>query len=1192
MRADALSGIGHGITNGVAVIAAGAGKYAFLAQVEAMENDYDLPRGVESRRNPLLNASIYWMSDLSVHNVDEHVANMKKGGFRMALIYCSGMFLNERAYTHYGNYDLNTERFPNGYDDLRAVLAKIRAAGVTPGFHTLQTFIGFKSRYVTPEADPRLNVKRYFTLERPLPADGATCDVYVTQNPVDAPMHPMCRILKFGTELMRYEGYTTTPPYRFTGVERGHFGTKVKEHGRGYTGGILDVCECTATSCCIDQNTSLQDEIADKIVKVYDCGMEFLYFDGSEDVNAPCNVNISLSQWKVARRCGKMPLFTEGCAKTHFGWHLQSGANAFDVFPPEVFKEKIIEYPYRAAQRLAKDFTRVDFGWWGIRAKTPKSIGTQPDMWEYGTSKAAAFDCPATMQMNLHRVRANGRMDDLFETVRRWEDVRAKKWLTPEQKEMLKDPKREFHLYLPSASAKDTARQANYHLPSTNYQLVEWNQLDVAGGKWTDVRAFLFECNGKRIVAYWHTHDRARLVFAQPLDGTASLDTAGVKYFETALSAEAVRAAFASASIHQQPSTNCQLSTTSYQLSPRHIPKRIMGRDYWPALYKYRDWLSGAKYDNSAFEVRFDNPDIFNLPAFRDAAPVYWARNDPPPVDGASGTWRHFADNFTATERDREIIASNPCPDRPFLFAATANRKFWTWGAECDLDHAEYAEWLARHPNALYSGTILEWDNDLMLAYRRLANLTNAVRRAKVEALIGKQPPKTREERMDVMRRHFADRHKAAYGGKMAVHASHVFSQHLGADCGADVLVVETTNSSGSPTSNSEYRWNLAPMFVRGAARQFGVPWEWYWAAYMNGFRTNGEWHNNAACRYPERPDYGISGSLMRRLYYFSYLSGANITQPEEWSAYFLAWDEKAGKTVLTQRGRDYAAYHDFTQAHPERGVPYTPVAICIPLSRGYPAYGGWPWAEKGYGYTQSDLMSDAVFFSLVPGFERAKAMKVGVETNLHNSRFAQMYDVICPDAPSQSAETTLDVMKSYKALVVAGEFADPKVAKCLAEYEKSGGRVIQLSAFANASASAEATADKTARQANGQLIGDLKAGKMKFPKIEAIFEGLQKEYFPFKVEGDCLYGASRTADGWWLWVFNNKGVTKFTDAPHTVDHSFDADITVSSTKGGITAVKELLTDKAVPVSGGTFNHRIAAGALAVFEVSTANGQL
>ena len=623
---------------------------------------------------------------------------------------------------------------------------------------------------------------------------------------------------------------------------------------------------------------------------------------------------------------------------------------------------------------------------------------------------------------------------------------------------------------------------------------------------------------------------------------------------------------------------------------PRHLPKRIMGRDYWPALYKYRDWMPGAKYDNSAFEVLFDNPDIFKMPAFRDAVPVYWARNDPPPVDGKSGTWRHFADNFTTNELDREIIHANPCPDRPFLFAATSKRPFQTWGADVDLDYAEYAEWRAKHPNALYDGTILEWDNDLTLAYSRLDRLTNVVRRAKVEALIGRHPPKTREERMEVMRRQFADRHKAAYGGKMAVHASHVFSQHLGADCGADVIAVETTNTSGSPTSDSEYRWNIAPMFARGAARQFGLPWEWYWAAYMNGFRTNGEWHNNAACMYPigpssiqqststplptRGPDYGISGSLMRRLYYFSYLSGANITQPEEWSSYFLAWDEKAGKTVLSCRGWDYAAYHDFTQKHPGRGAPYTPVAVCIPLSRGYTAYGGSAWASQKYAYTRSDLMSDAVLFSLVPGFERAKAMRAGVESNLHNSRFAQMYDVICPDAPSQSPETVLDVMKSYRALIVAGEFSDPKVAKCFVEYEKGGGQLIRLGdeAFAK-------SGDCTTRQ--------LKAGKVRFPKIESVLERLQNDYFPFKVEGDCLYGANRTKNGWWLWVFNNKGVLKFTDAPHSVDHSFDVEIKVSSAP---CTVKELLSERNVTAASGSFSHHVAAGDLAIFEIISAEG--
>jgi hypothetical protein len=432
---------------------------------------------------------------------------------------------------------------------------KLNAAGITVGLHTLQTFIGFNTKYVTPEADHRLALLKHYTLSRPLEASEAPCDVYVEQNPIAAPMHPKCRILKFGTELMSYEGYTTERPYRFTGVKRRHLGTYAKAHPLGEIGGVLGVSECAAVSSYVDQDTSLQDEVGDMIASIYDCGLEFLYFDGSEDANAPCTINISLSQIRCVERCtartGRPPLFTEGCAKSHFGWHLQSGANAFDVFAPEIFKHKIIEYPYAAAIRLAKDFTRVDFGWWrlgvaNLNGEPPKkeglwsgkvrTVGVQPDIWEYGTSKAAAFDCPSTMQMSLKNLRRHKRLDDILATVRRWEDVRARKWLTPAQKELIKDSDREFHLI-------DDGKGG--------YELVEWKQLDVAGGKWTNVRAFVYEHGGKRVVAYWHVCDKARLALASPIGSVSSLEAADMKLLETDFSEEAIRAAFAGATIQE-----------------------------------------------------------------------------------------------------------------------------------------------------------------------------------------------------------------------------------------------------------------------------------------------------------------------------------------------------------------------------------------------------------------------------------------------------------------------------------------------------------------------------------------------------------------------------------------------------------------------------------------------------------------
>ena len=100
--------------------------------------------------------------------------------------------------------------------------------------------------------------------------------------------------------------------------------------------------------------------------------------------------------------------------------------------------------------------------------------------------------------------------------------------------------------------------------------------------------------------------------------------------------------------------------------------------------------------------------------------------------------------------------------------------------------------------------------------------------------------------------------------------------------------------------------------------------------------------------------------------------------------------------------------------------------------------------------------------------------------------------------------------------------------------------------------------------------------------RLQDVFKA---ELFPFKVSGDCLYGANRTKDGWWLWVFNNRGVTKFADKMAKIDHACDAEVEIASANARISSAKELLSGGAVQVADGAFKHRVAAGDLAVFGI-------
>ena len=544
LTADAVRGIKL-VGCGAVLIAAQTDVY--LDVLDRVEMDFGLPRGVQSRRNPKINASIYWTSTICPKTVDKHIDMAKRGGFSNILIFWSAIFQNTDYYARCGEYTTYKAEYPRGFDDLKDMLDRIKAAGITPGIHFLHTHIGKESHYVTPVADRRLHTTQQFTLSCPLGLEDTV--VYVDQNPEGAVMHPDCRVLKFGGELISYECYSNQSPYCFKGCQRGHFDTRVTDHTLGEQGGVLDFSEFLANSIYLDQNTDLQDEIADQIATFYRAGFSFIYFDGSEGTNPPYEYHIGNAQYRVYKKLDREPLFCEGAAKSHFSWHMLSGGNAFDVFPPSVFKEKIAQYPAAEAPHMKEDFTRLNFGWWDFTAET------QPDIYEYGTSRAAAWDCPVTVISDSEGDRPNTgffqgfpRTDDVLEVLRRWEDVRRKNWLTNEQKKALRDTTQE-HILLVNEMQ--------------DYELVPYTRIQSAAHGDKRISAFVFERQNKTYVVFWHTTGRGKLHLqlnsdqftAERILGGVPIDThtpdsgsvipfAGRTYFSSTLSKQCVLDAF------------------------------------------------------------------------------------------------------------------------------------------------------------------------------------------------------------------------------------------------------------------------------------------------------------------------------------------------------------------------------------------------------------------------------------------------------------------------------------------------------------------------------------------------------------------------------------------------------------------------------------------------------------------------
>jgi hypothetical protein len=467
-----------------------------LDRIDRVEVDFNLPRGVESRRRKEYRSSYYEVLKMAPKDADRHIHFAKMGGFRLMQIY------HHALTDSLGHFPWRPD-YPGKIADLQEITAKINKEGMIPGFHVLYTMTTVNDAYVTPIPDPRLSLRRSFTLAESI-------DAMATVIPIEepprifnlggnkrivsdggAPFHDQQKMqtLRIQNELIHYDTYTSSPPYRFEGCVRGAFGTRPATHEISSRVGLLDMYSPTMVR--YSQDTSIQAEVAARLQEIYaQAGFKFLYFDGAEDVPAPFWYTVSRAQLILQNGLKPPPLFAEGACKSHFSWHMLSRANAFDIFKPEVVKAATRAYCVEEIKRVVNDFSSIDFGWLGYWAPSKESTGTQPDMLEYVTSVAAAWDCTIALFGDLPALEAHPRTADNLEVIRRWEDVRAQAWLTEDQKMSIRNVEQE-HTLLIDENGK--------------LVLLPYEQIHNVAGAAMPGRAFLFERNGNVWAVYWHT---------------------------------------------------------------------------------------------------------------------------------------------------------------------------------------------------------------------------------------------------------------------------------------------------------------------------------------------------------------------------------------------------------------------------------------------------------------------------------------------------------------------------------------------------------------------------------------------------------------------------------------------------------------------------------------------------------------
>gem|GEM_PF-1482063 len=108
-----------------------------------------------------------------------------------------------------------------------------------------------------------------------------------------------------------------------------------------------------------------------------------------------------------------------------------------------------------------------------------------------------------------------------------------------------------------------------------------------------------------------------------------------------------------------------------------------------------------------------------------------------------------------------------------------------------------------------------------------------------------------------------------------------------------------------------------------------------------------------------------------------------------------------------------------------------------------------------------------------------------------------------------------------------------------------------------------------------------------RFPLIEFFLKEFVSETLPMEVRGDIQYGMNRLADGWLVYLINNKGVTKFTNKAQSLDVSKTAKVQVSLRKIRAETITELRRQEAIQVEHGSnsFTIEVPPGGIRVVRI-------
>ncbi len=390
------------------------------------------------------------------------------------------------AFFRFGDFTLNPEKWPEGWDSYRGIVKRFHDAGIGSIFHTYAFFIDKQSKYVTPIPDKRLDAFRTFTLAEAIDSDAAEITVDEStqgMSTVTGFFEHNSVILHIGDELVTFGVVSQEPPWRFTKVRRGAFGTKAAAHEKGAK--VRHLKECFGL-LVPNVESSLFEEIARNHAEIVNsCDFDGIYLDaidGSSILRGPddCWYWADKFVFEIQKHL-KKPVGMEMSAMWHHFWQFRTRWQAWDY--PQRGHKRFIDI--HAASVNGGLLLPLHLGWWNFQHFNPPQVEpTYPDVIEYLGAKLIGWDAGISLTGAIDRKR----LDEVplfrraVDVLRSCEQLRQGNAFDEAVKAELREPGKEFSLFRDD-SGKWRFRPAHYD-PHTASCSEPWSL------SWTAVNPF------------------------------------------------------------------------------------------------------------------------------------------------------------------------------------------------------------------------------------------------------------------------------------------------------------------------------------------------------------------------------------------------------------------------------------------------------------------------------------------------------------------------------------------------------------------------------------------------------------------------------------------------------------------------------------------------------------------------------